>query len=171
MYDDAEYYNFEYVSSTDEIDKRLVFYDWLANSGATSHITHQRDAFHTYEAIPVVSIAGVGRLKAHTIGKRSIHLKSEYNRRTYILELQNVLHVPNNRNNLLSLGQWEANGRSIFVYNGKMTLLTKEGKLIVRGTKVCNKLYKMTFRHEPGTMHSDCAFNMASPSITWETWH
>jgi hypothetical protein len=29
----------------------------------------------------------------------------------------------------------------------------------------------MTFRHKPGTTHSDCAFNVASPSITWETWH
>jgi hypothetical protein len=109
MYDDAEYYNFENVPSTDEIDECLVFYDWLADSGATSHITHQRNAFHTYEAIPEVSIAGVGRLKAHAVGKGSVHLKLECDGRTYILELQNVLHVPNNRNNLLSLGQWEAN--------------------------------------------------------------
>ena len=52
-----------------------------------------------------------------------------------------------------------------------MTLLTKEGKPIARGTKVRNKLYKMTFKHVPGTTHSDCAFNAASPTPTWETWH
>jgi hypothetical protein len=50
-----------------------------------------------------------------------------------------------------------------------MTLLIKEGKLTMRGTKVCNKLYKMTFRHISGTTYSDCAFNIMSPSHTWET--
>jgi hypothetical protein len=68
MYDDAEYHNFENVPSADEIDECLVFYDWLADLGATSHITHQYDAFSIYEAIPDIQIAGVGRLKAYTIG-------------------------------------------------------------------------------------------------------
>jgi len=29
----------------------------------------------------------------------------------------------------------------------------------------------MMFKHAPETAHSDCAFNAASPSQTWETWH
>ena len=173
-YDNGEYYNFDHVPTSDEMDICLIYYDWLANSGATSYITHLHDTFHTYETIPQVPIAGVGGLKAHAIGKGTVHLKSECKGHIYILELSNVLHIPNNRNNLLLLGQWEANRYSIHICNGKLMLLTEDAKPIARGTKVCNKLYKFTFRHVPGTsgtVHSVCVFNAMSPPLGWETWH
>ena len=103
-YDDAKYHNFEHVPSSTEMDLRLIYYDWLANTGATSHITHQRDTFTTYERISEVPISGVGKLKACMVGIGNVKLISEYNGHTYVLELQNILHVPNNRNNLMSLG-------------------------------------------------------------------
>jgi len=65
---DGEYYNFDDVLSSDEMDIRLIYYDWLADSAATTHITYQRDAFITYETIPEVLISGVGGLKTHMIG-------------------------------------------------------------------------------------------------------
>jgi hypothetical protein len=37
-------------------------------------------------------------------------VESKYNGKKYILELLDVLHVPENRNNLLSLGRWETMG-------------------------------------------------------------
>jgi len=37
---DGEYYNFDHVPSSDEMDMRLIYYDWLADTAATSHITH-----------------------------------------------------------------------------------------------------------------------------------
>jgi len=151
MYDDAEYHNFDHVPSPTEIDLRLIYYEWLADSGATSHITHRRDAFDTYQSISAVPIAGVGGAKAHAIGRGNIKLKSECDGHTYILELTNVLHVPKNKNNLLSLGKWEKQGRS---YNGcddTLTLLTKDKR--------------------PGSARSDYAFSAASPLQSWETWH
>ena len=101
---DGKYHNFDDVLSSDEMDIRLIYYDWLADSAATTHIAHQRKAFTTYKRIPEIPIAGVGGAKAHAIGKGTIKLISECNGHTYVLELQDVLHVPNNRNNLLSLG-------------------------------------------------------------------
>jgi len=89
----------------------------------------------------------------------------------YILELHDVLHVLDNHNNLLSLGRWETVGCSYIVCDGILSLLTKDRKPVARGAKVRNNLYKMTFKHAPETAHSDCAFNAASPSWTWETWH
>jgi len=103
-YDDAKYHNFEHVPSSTEMDLRLIYYDWLANTGATSHITHRRDTFTTYERISEVPISGVGKLKACMVGIGNVKLISEYNGHTYVLELQNILHVPNNQNNLMSLG-------------------------------------------------------------------
>ena len=66
-YDNAEYHNFEHVPSSTELDLRLIYYEWLADLGATSHITHRRNAFDTYEPIPPISISGVGGMKAHAI--------------------------------------------------------------------------------------------------------
>jgi len=168
---DGEYYNFNDVLSSDEMDICLIYYEWFADSGATTHITHQRNAFTTYERIPEIPITGVGGAEMHMIGKGTIKLISECDRHTYVLELQNVLHVPTNRNNLLSLRRWEKGGRS---YNGcddVLSLLTKDKRPVTRGPKVKNNLYKLTFKHAPRTTHSDCVFNAASPLQTWATWH
>jgi len=168
---DGEYYNFDHVPSSDEMDMRLIYYDWLADTATTSHITHRRDAFITYETIPEVPISGVGGLKTYAISRGRVNLQSECDGKIYILELHDILHVPGNRNNLLSLGRWEVAGRSYRACDGILDLLMKEGKPIARGVKVRNNLYKVTFKHAPETAHSDCAFSAASPPQTWETWH
>jgi len=170
-YNDAKYHNFEHVPSSTEMDLRLIYYDWLADTGATSHITHWCDAFTTYKRIPEVPISGVGKLKAHAVGIGNVKLISEYNGHTYVLELQNVLHVPDNRNNLMSLGQWETDGQSLNACDRELLLLTKDEQPVARGVKLHNNLYKMTFKHVPNTTHSDYTFSAASPSQSWETWH
>jgi len=149
MYDDAEYHNYDHVPSSTEIDLRLIYYEWLADSGATSHITHRRDAFDTYKPIPPVPIAGVGGVKVHAIGQGNIKLKSKCDNCTYILKLKNVLHVPKNKNNLFSLGKWEKDKRSYNACDGTITLLTKDKKPVARGIKISNDLYKLTFKHIP----------------------
>jgi len=163
-YDDAEYHNFEHVPSSTEIDLCLIYYDWIADSGATSHITHRRDTFDTYEPIPAIPIAGVGGAKTHAIGQGNIKLESECNGTTYILELRNVLYVPKNKNNLLSLGKWERDGRSYNACDGTISLLMKEKKTVAKGVKISNDLYKFAFKHAPRMSHNDYTFNAASPS-------
>ena len=37
---DGEYYNFDHVPSSDEMDMCLIYYNWLADTAATLHITH-----------------------------------------------------------------------------------------------------------------------------------
>jgi len=170
-YDDAEYHNYEHVPSSTELDLRLIYYEWLADLGATSHITHRRDAFDTYEPIPEIPISGVGGVKAHAIGQGNVKLKSECNNRTYILKLKNVLHVPKNKNNLLSLGKWERDGQSYNACDGIISLLTKERESVAKGVKISNDLYKFAFKHAPRPVRSDHAFSTASPSQSWETWH
>ena len=113
----------------------------------------------TGPTLPEITIAGVGGLKVHTIGQGSINLRSECDGKTFILELKDVLYVPKNRNNLLLLGWWEMDSQSIHICNGQMTLLKRDSTPITRGMKVCNKLYRVTFKHAPGTVHSDCMFN------------
>ena len=100
-----------------------------------------------------------------------VKVKSECDNRTYILELKNVLHVPTNKNNLLSLGKWEREGQSYNACDGMLSLLTKDKKPVARGAKISNDLYRMSFKHVPPKTHSDYAFSAANPLQSWETWH
>ena len=48
--DGDEYFNFDVpVSDMSANDDQLIYYDWLADSATTSHVTNQCDAFINYE--------------------------------------------------------------------------------------------------------------------------
>ena len=79
--------------------------------------------------------------------------------------------MPKNKNNLLSLGKWEREGRSYNACDSIISLLTKEKKSVAQGVKISNDLYKFAFKHTPRTARSDYVFSAASPSQSWETWH
>jgi hypothetical protein len=49
----GQFFNFnnKNVANSSINDERTLYYDWLANSATTSHITNQCDTFVTYEPI------------------------------------------------------------------------------------------------------------------------
>ena len=55
-------------------NKPFDLYDWLADTGTTSHITHRCDAFATYEMIPKVKVSGVGGVHSFAIGRSRMDL-------------------------------------------------------------------------------------------------
>ena len=59
------------------------------------------------------------------------------------LILENVLYVPQNPHNLLSLGRWDNAGGLYWGINGKLSLTTKNGQTVATGIKTTNNLYKM----------------------------
>src|SRR5712691_4155566 len=147
-------------------------YDWLGDTGTTSHITHRRDAFVTYEPLPKLAVSGVGGMQSFAIARGTVYLQSECDGVIHILQLKNVLHIPNNANSLLSLGSWEEQtGRSIVIKNGKLTLLTKDGIAVARGIRLSNRLYQMSFALSKAPADADFSFNAQSHKPTWETWH
>ena len=85
-------------------DEQLLYYDWLADSTATLHICKSRDTFIEYNAESRKAIVSVGGVKAAIKGQGTVHLLSKCNGHLYSLTLENLLHIPINRNNLLSLG-------------------------------------------------------------------
>jgi hypothetical protein len=93
-----------------EFDSSRMYDEWLADSGTTSHITRRRDVFIKYTPIREIPISIAGGLKTHAIGRGDLNLRSECDGNVFVLELTNVLYVPGNKNNLLSLGRWEKEG-------------------------------------------------------------
>ena len=88
-------------------DDRLIYYDWLADSATTSHVTNQHDAFINYERLTNKLVLGIGNNEAHAIGQGTVELESDYNGQKFIIKLEDVLHIPETRNSLISLGHWD----------------------------------------------------------------
>jgi len=175
VYNDYNSYNsYKNVSSDSKYNDGQA-YNWLADTGTTSHITHQHNAFATYESIPKVPISGVGRVKTFVIGRGTVFLLSRCDGYMNMLQLNNVLHIPSNRNSLLSLGNWEENDCSIHAHKGILCLTFSKGKDIVCGQKIINKLYMMSFRLMDQSTPTNVAFNAVyiatDPTPSWETWH
>jgi hypothetical protein len=119
----------------------LIYYNWLADSATTSHVTNRRDAFKTFKPLNGITVSGVGNVKAKAEGRGNVVLISYYDGHKSMLELQDVLYIPTNRNNLLSLGKWDKGGGQYVGGKEALTLITKDGILVVCGTKVENDLY------------------------------
>jgi hypothetical protein len=172
-----ERYNFSTYETcnADEIDERLIYYDWLADSATTSHICCQRDAFTSYTPANNVSVTGVGSKKADIAGRGTVELISTCEGTSYNIRLENVLHIPDQRNNLISLGRWDSAGGRYCGGKGQITLVTKDGKRIATGTKVENHLYKMNIstKHKLSTMKpsDNLTFVGQNTPLNWETWH
>ena len=148
-----EQYNFDTfdASNTDANDEQLIYYDWLADTATTSHVTHQGHTFIDYTPMGNTSITGVGGKEALISGHGTVELKSTCNSTDYILRLEHVLHVPGTRNNLISLGRWDAAGGRYNGGNGEITLITKSGTPVAQGTKIHNHLYRMKMVIKPPT--------------------
>ncbi len=171
--DEGQYFNFDQdnVYNSASNDERVLYYDWLADSATTSHICNKREAFIAYTPIENLPIAGVGQLKTHAKGRGTVQLQSLYKGRKIILELTDVLYVPDNRHNLLSLGRWDRDGRYYTGHQGQLTLFTKEGRGMMRGTKIANNLYKMQLKYMPKPQTPQFSFTASEPPKSWETWH
>jgi hypothetical protein len=128
----------------EEYLRRQASYIWLADSATTSHIANRRDAFTEYKSsLRGHFVTGVGDTKTVVEGRGTIVLNSEFDGQKRLMTLQNVLHIPTNRNNLISLGRWDGAGGTWKSENGLLRLIWKGGKTIAVGNRIQNNLYEM----------------------------
>ena len=109
--DDVENYNYDtYNSDVYENDERLSYYHWLADTATTSHVTNLQDMFTSFHLIDPTPVTGVGNVKAQAQGRGMVQLKLIINGETCVLMLEDVLYIPTNKHNLISLGRWDKAG-------------------------------------------------------------
>jgi hypothetical protein len=164
---DGECYGFDTYQATDEIDERLVYYDWYADSATTSHIANSRDAFSSYQPLTDTSISGVGEAITRAEGRGTVTLTSKYNDQIYALQLQDVLHVPTNSNNLFSLGRWDAAGNTYSCKGGVLTLWAQDTP-VAMADKTANNLYLLNAEVKRETTMNA---NAKAATDSWLTWH
>ena len=175
----SAYTDESYVATTQNIYNNMssaefdqgCMYEWMADSGASLHITYWYDTFTKYQHIVGTPISVAGGLKMSRIGMRDLILRSECNGISFILKLHNVLYIPSNKNNLFLLRRWESNGHKVILADGNVHLLLGDGRTLVCGPKTCNNLYKLIFTHALIDNPIDCLLNASAPLPTWEIWH
>ena len=134
--------------------------------------------FRSFHQLSATKVTGVGNTTVEAQGRGTIELISKYKDQEHILQLQNVLYIPNNNNNLLALGKWDKNGRKFEGENGTLTLITTNGVPVAQGSKVGNNLYKMRVAIRDTKVITPRAlqtkphiFSLNGPVQNWETWH
>jgi hypothetical protein len=169
-----EGYNFDtYQACNHEAnDECLIYCNWLANNATSSHIASERESFESYTKIWKSTVTGVGGKKATAIGRGTVGLILNCNGINWKLKLENVLHVPGQKNNLISLGRWDTAGGSYQGEENKIILITKDGKRVAEGKRLNNFLYGMNVRVKSPTLTSETqTFVCTDSAQSWKTWH
>ena len=167
---------YEYAGMNPEIQ----MCDWIADSATTAHVANNRALFTEYVETPNASVTGVGGIRTNIQGKGTVILESGYKGSTYILRLKDVLHIPANKNNLISLGRWDDAGGTYKSDARTLKLTMKGGTVVAEGHKVHNHLYRMRVKaheHIKGKHETHLAqyryqtFLSEEPTQSWEVWH
>jgi transposase InsO family protein len=156
-----------YMSSNGQA-REISKFDWILDSGTTSHICTARDAFTEYYPTPGATLKGVGPGEVAVEGRGIVNLRFEVDGKILNHQLRNTLHVPSAPNCLLSLSRFdEAGGRSE-TGGGTCWLKDRDGKIVGKGYKH-NRLYLLAAR---ATLLRQERTNYASsPKLTWDQWH
>jgi hypothetical protein len=107
----------------DANDEQMILYGWLADSVTISHVSNMRDAFTIFTP-SVKPVCGVGNAQACAEEQETIKIKSKVNGNEYTLTLKDVLYIPTNQQNLLSLGRWDTAGGNYHDRQGKLMMNT-----------------------------------------------
>jgi len=147
-----------------ENDKPMIIYDWLADTATMSHVTNMRDAFTSFTPL-IRPVRGVGNAETHAEGRGTIKIRTKVNEQEYDLTLTDVLYIPTNQQNLLSLGRWDKAGGEYHGGQGQLMMITRNGDTVATGTWINNHLYRLNnfIVQAPATKLSQDQTRMSAP--------
>jgi hypothetical protein len=106
----------EFVNS-EQSEEHLIWYDWLANSGTTSHITNTRGVLSRYMPISR-QISGIGSESIEAVGQGTVELINYIGKTKISFKLKDVLYVPKATHNLVSISCLDREGGGTHIQNG-----------------------------------------------------
>ena len=148
-------------TSNANIEKR----EWFIDSGASKHMTFNKDGFSEYFPYSQATEVYLGDdsiILAEGEGTVRIPLYINSERELKELKLQKVLYIPKLTKNLVSVAAMTLNGAEVY-FDKERCIVLKNDKYITIGHSVNGKLYKVNTQHEYATY--------SSTALSCELWH
>ncbi len=140
---------------------------WFLDSGASQHMTDQRDLFTSFE--PVTSywpVTGIAESLRQVKGVGEIRIRTKIGGLWNDGKLSGVLYVPGLNTNLISVGAAADHG-IISTFKKKKAFLTRNNQIIAVGRRTGKDLYLLDIE---AISHRQTNLSVSTPlSIT--TWH
>jgi len=130
----------------EKVTKRTFIFD----SGASDHISSNREAFTNFKSIPLhpISIADNRILRA--VGKGDITISIPNGKLSTQIILRNVLYSPDIAFTLISLSKADKGGYSTLIKNGKMELLDRKTDQTIGQVSQINGIWRFDQADEAG---------------------
>lgn len=142
-------------------------YDWLMDSGASTHIATERAMFTTYERhSEILDILGGQQMTS--LGCGSIDLECSVDGKPHTLRLLNVLHIPNNKICLFSEGRFDAAGGKITSSRGYRQLVSNQQKTVAEARLTRTHMYLLNAKAK---LHVESINTIQEPKPDWNEWH
>ena len=121
---------------------------WIMDSGATSHMTFDRSAFHSYVDISDTTMEVGTKARTRVSGKGNVYIKVSVNNKVSSIELCNVLHVPELGYQLLSIPQVSKKGCTV-IFKNDACVIHRQGEPIIKASLIKSLYILDTFKDDP----------------------
>ena len=148
---------------------RSIYLVCLADTGTTSHVFSQREIFTDYHKTLDTYVGGISGNKTRAHGKGTVTLLTRTKGTLCTIQLRDTLHVPDSRQNLISLGRWELKGKWFRGKEGTLTLYTADDVLVIQGKRATNNLYCLHFHVQIYADNGTPDYAFTATKISWET--
>ncbi|KAG7594885.1 Zinc finger CCHC-type [Arabidopsis thaliana x Arabidopsis arenosa] len=118
---------------------------WYLDNGASNHMTGNREWFYKIDERITGKVRFGDDSRIDIKGKGSILFMSKTGERKVLAD---VYYIPDLNSNIISLGQATEAGCDVRMKGDYLTLLDRDGKLLVKATRSRNRLYKVNLEVE-----------------------
>jgi transposase InsO family protein len=124
-------------------------FDWLIDSGASTHICHQRSSFSSLRPLdqPVVINVADGRaIRALAIGDIALDVRCAVTHEWSATTLRDVLFAPDLKMNLISVSRLTRDGWIVSFFDSQCRIALQDNRLVASSIKDSSDLYRVTSR-------------------------
>ena len=134
--------DFSYLSSICFSARR--HYDWYADSGATQHMTDQRQILNNFNPIApgLWTVSGIGNNRLSVLGQGEVEYSSVVNGVTHSGTIRGVLYVPGIGANLFSIASATDAGSEVHFIDNNVHL-SRQGSIEMVGKRAGKTLYHL----------------------------
>lgn len=151
---------------------RLDLSEWFADSGATAHLTNQKNILQNIVTVPVGSwvIQGIHQSTANVHAYGDVVFESTVNGKTRNGLLKRVLYVPDGGINLISIGAVTALGTQVTFF-GEEVSFKKNDVVEVTGRRAGRTLYKLNIKAIIQSIQEEQACVARQSATSLINWH